>query len=659
MPPHSGELQMQLLYVIGTVVDSPSPAWFFHMDGSAGSGLIAGPFTRFPPRRIGYSLSMWLRPAGFSARPGGEIALFSLSERRDDGAARAYIRVSLRRCLRAGDKAAPPAAVGIGAREDDDDDHEGSDWDGASAKVLVHVLTEEGSEPLTVSGIGRGATTTPTSAAASAAAGATATAAATATAIVGEPEVRCSRWHQVVVAHSYASDASCDADDRWMDGSIAVFVDGERRALATGSPGKSKRGNDSTRGSLAYPGAGAVSASVGCWHEEEGGREPAATPFVDTRPVESTARFSGQMATVAVMEGAWTGEAVKAAFLRGPGVSPPGKRVAFACPGDLRPTPFLDGVDDADRTGRAGSRVGSRTGNHEGSQGVRAKEAEAPPEVAGVAARMGQQPVSLGGSTECEAAVAVVAAAGSVIPTAAQGPTANAGPNFLVSPAAALTRGGGVPGQPSSCSEGDPPGLSPPCGGGGSGDGKAEGPPRLSVMLAPVRKAIDHKYGVAVDEPSRAGNSAKVGAPGGSGDGLDGAAAPGGGEEDDAGSGVNALSESVALTVSSFAVAAGCGGSKDSASDRGSPFRLAGRGTWVYATTPLHAAVQAAGGFRLCVPFLRMDHARQVSRGGGRGGCFFFASRPDVSVWMFLAVVEAVAVAFVCGTERWYFVPGT
>lgn len=74
------------------------------------------------------------------------------------------------------------------------------------------------------------------------------------------------------------------------------------------------------------------------------------------------------------------------------------------------------------------------------------------------------------------------------------------------------------------------------------------------------------------------------------------------------------LSDSMALTVNSLAVAAGCGGKdKDSASDGRVSFRLAkGSGTWVYATTPLHAAVQAAGGFRLCLPFLRMDHARQV-----------------------------------------------
>ena len=366
--------------------------------------------------------------------------------------------------------------------------------------------------------------------------------------------------------------------------------------------------------------------SIGCWQEEEGGRDPAATPLVDTRPVESAARFSGQMATVAVMEGAWTAEAVKAAFLRGPGVSPPGKRVAFACPGDLRPTPFLDGVDDADRKGRAGGRVGSRVGSHEGSHVVGAKEAEAALE-ASVDARMGQQLVGQGGCAEGEAARAV-AAAGGAVPTAAHGPIADAGPTFLVAPYGPLTRGEGASGQPPLCDASDPPGVSPPCGG-GSGGREAEERPRLSVMLAPVRKAIDRKYGVAVDESCRTGNSAKVGASGGSGDGSDGVTAPGEGGEDEAGSGVNALSESVALTMSSFAVAAGCGGSKDSASDRGSPFRLAGRGTWVYATTPLHAAVQAAGGFRLCVPFLRMDHARQVCSGGG--GSFFFASRSSVS----------------------------
>lgn len=640
MPPHSGELQMQLLYVIGTVVDSPSPAWFFHMDGSAGSGLVAGPFTRFPGRRTGYSLSMWLRPAGFSTRPGGEIALFSLSERRDDGATRAYLRVSLRRCLRAGDKPAPRAAVGIGAREDDFDDHQGGDWDGASAKILVHALTEEGSEPLGLSGIGRAATTT---AAASAATSATATATA-ATAIVGEPEVRCSRWHQVVVAHSYASDAS---DARWMDGSIAVFVDGERRALATDTPGgRSKRGSGSTRGALAYPGAGPVSASVGCWQEEENGRVPAATPLVDTRAVESAARFSGQMATVAVMEGAWTAEAVKAAFLRGPGVSPPGKRVAFACPGDLRPTPFLDGFDDADRK----DRVGSRAGSHEGSQGVGAKEAEAGPLEAGAAAREGQQLAGQGGCLEGEVAGAIAAATGGAVPPVTQGLNVNRGAGCAPVSAAPLAREG-VFSQLLPGDEGDPPGLPPPCV--VSGGDQAAGPPRLSVMLAPLRKAIDLKYGVAMEEPSRPGNSAKVGATRGSGEGLDGVAAQGaGGGEDDAGSATNALSESVALTVSSFAVAAGCGGSKDSASDRGSPFRLAGRGTWVYATTPLHAAVQAAGGFRLCVPFLRMDHARQVSRRREGRRPFFFC-RSHVFGWLVFLEWFRISPHFFCyGIER-------
>lgn len=605
LPAHSGELQMQLLYVIGTVVDSPSPAWFFHMDGSAGSGLIAGPLARFPPKRVGYSLSMWLRPAGFSRKPGGETGLFSICGRRENGAVRALLRVSLRRCVKAGDSSAPPAAAGIGASEDDDGD-QGSASDDACAKLQVHAMTEEGSCP---------GQQQPSGASSSSAGGAVVDGgggATIASALVAEPDVRCSRWQHLVVTHSYSSDAGGGGSGgQWVDGSVAVYVDGERRALATESAGgKSKRGEAvEGHGALAYPaaaggGAGPVSASVGCWEEYGSGRAAgAAAPMMDAGVVgrPAAARFSGQIATVALLEGAWTAEMAKASFLRGPGAPPPGKRVVFASPGDLPPTPFLDagGEVEATPSGLAG---GHGQGSGLGGKGSKMSSG------AGADAPVSEsRPVDGHGGV----AEAAVNTGQWTVPGA---PSAGAAAPFSgVTPAApqespAPTAGGGPP--PSG--GGNPPGLprrpNPPT---------SVAPTRLSVMFAPVRKAIDLKYGVAPAEapPGAAVSPSRPGADGGeergSGNVADTSAGGGSGDGKSA-----LLSDSMALTVNSLAVAAGCGGKdKDSGHDSRVSFRLAkGSGTWVYATTPLHAAVQAAGGFRLCLPFLRMDHARQVSR---------------------------------------------
>ncbi|CAM9211621.1 unnamed protein product, partial [Phaeothamnion confervicola] len=60
-----GELQMQMLYVIGTVVETAVPACFFHLDGSLSGGLFSDPLDRFPSVKTGYSLSLWVRPTAF------------------------------------------------------------------------------------------------------------------------------------------------------------------------------------------------------------------------------------------------------------------------------------------------------------------------------------------------------------------------------------------------------------------------------------------------------------------------------------------------------------------------------------------------------------------------------------------------------------------
>lgn len=592
MPPHSTELQMQLLYVIGTVVDSPSPAWFFHMDGSLDSGLVAGSLARFPGQRVGYSLSMWVRPSGFS---GGETALFSMSSKKEDGSARVYLRVSLRRCLRPGDSSAPPAAAGIGASEDDDQD-QGIASNDASAVLLIRTSLEEGLDqpaasfagPLVVSGV------------------------------VNEPEVRCGRWQYLVVTHFFFSETASDAAGWSMDRSIGVYLDGERYALVAEAKGKSQRTPEPDFGALAYPtaggGAGALLASVGCWEEDEA----TVGTVIDATVGGLAARFSGQIATVALVEGAWTAETAKAAFLRGPGAPPPGKRVLFTGPGDLPPTPFLDAVD-------AFGKVERSSGD---AQAVQIESVDRAGEVRDMEATRGAALKTPRGQVIDDKNNSVIRKALTSDKTlssllfrdsahskkAAEGAQQLGADSDVISSSAAAT----VPlsrdpsfNEPVSLEAGDPPDLPrlpnhPPA--------VASARPRLplSVMLAPVRRAIDLKYGVAVNERSsmantavgtgitetergpRDGNEVKF-----EGEGVDGSS--------------SALSESMASTVNSLAVAAGCGGTKESLFDNRASFKLAGRGTWVYATTPLHTAVQAAGGFRLCLPFLRMDHARQVS----------------------------------------------
>lgn len=608
LPPNSGELQMQLLYVIGTVVDSPSPAWFFHMNGSAGSGLLAGPLPRFPPKRIGYSLSMWLRPAGFSGRPGGEVGLLSICGRKENGTMNTLLRVSLRRCLSPGDSSAPSAAAGIGASEDDDGD-QGISSDDACAKLQVHASTEVLSSQQ------------PSEATSGAVLGGT----AIASALVTEPDVRCSRWQYLVLTHSYSSDAA-GSSGQWMDGSITVYLDGERRALVTESTtGKIKHSETAVdHGAIAYPaaagGGASVSVNVGCWEEDNSsGREAVAAPMMDAGVINTAAaRFSGQIATVALMEGAWTAETAKASFLRGPGAPPPGKRVVFASPGGLPPTPFLDAVRDVEPPP-------DRRGSH--SENLASKETKSLTAGGADASISGSRPVQgQGGTAVAEAArdSSVVTSAGIIARTGPWGAGAVAGAD-AVAPVSGVPcthqRGREHPmltassHPPSFRSRGSPwlQGRSDPL--------KAAAPPRLSVILAPVRKAIDLKYGVApADGPPGERNSSHAGAAGGgehgSGDGAASSATAGGETLGRSVDGKSALlSDSMALTVNNLAVAAGCGGKdRDSAGDGRVSFRLAkGSGTWVYATTPLHAAVQAAGGFRLCLPFLRMDHARQVT----------------------------------------------
>lgn len=594
IPPHSGELQMQLLYVIGTVVDSPSPAWFFHMDGGAGSGLVAGPLARLPPQRMGYSVSMWLRPALFSGGSGSETALFSMSGRKEDGTNKTYLRVSLRRCLRPGESSAPPAAAGIGASEDDD---QGTAADDASAVVHIRATTEDGLEQGSSSDVVCDSRT--------------------ASGFMGESEVRCGRWQNIVVTHSSPPEAASTVPGQWMDGSITAYLDGERRMLSVETPGMGVKHAEPARGMLAYPaaagggsgggGAGNVSVSVGCW-EDDNRLEPSTTnPSMHARGGSVASRFSGQMATVAIVEGAWTAETAKAAFLRGPGAPPPGKRMIFTGPGDLPPTPFLDsvdGVDGLDRAAQAGPLdQGESASRSETSAGV--------DEVAIGGASLGD-----GESREGDSRVPDAAEAGDKAPArssaasgagqaAAHEPSAGAAPFAAVR--TTVMRDAACSRALLSLEAGDPPGLAVP-------PPKHNGATRLAIMFSPLRRAIDDKYGIAVDQPSVGGHSLSTAVVGGAvtsergrGDVSDMLASV----DSAVGDASSALSESMA----SLAVAAGCGGSKDSTFDKRDSFRLAGRGTWVYATTPLHAAVQAAGGFRLCLPFLRMDHARQVRTG--------------------------------------------
>lgn len=622
MPPHASELQMQLLYVIGTVVDSPAPAWFFHMDGGGGSGLVSEPLARFPPKRVGYSLSMWLRPSGFS---GGETALLSVCGRKNDGASRTVLRVSLRRWLGPGETAAPPAAAavamaGIGASLDDD----GDQWaasDDACAKLQVHASVEQacsGQQPSGPSASGQAMD-----------GGGGGAATAVASALVVHPDVGCGRWQYLVLTHSYSSDAAGGGGgsrDQWMDGSITVYVDGERRTLVTESASASARGGGKSGKRTekaaadhapppAYPagaggGSGSVSVSVGCWEEPPAGgsqqeSSTASPPALDAaaglaNAAPAAARFSGQIATVALVEGAWSPETAKASFLRGPGAPPPGKRIIFASPGSLPPTPFLDPVEAAPSA--------PAVGEDSGGSGLETT-------------LIGQQPTVGGdtpGSEEGELAEGHSSSGDQATAGVRESSTSTA-PFSGVPPKTAAPRTDPPPPLPPPPAGGqylpflarDPPGMMLPL-----LANTAVPPPRLSVNLAPVRKAIDVKYGVAPPEepPAAAGavfTTDAVAERRATGERNGGSCSVG---REAAAGGAVPLSDSVALTVNSLAVAAGCGGKdKDSACDGRVSFRLAaGGGTGVYATTPLHAAVQAAGGFRLCLPFLRMDHARQV-----------------------------------------------
>lgn len=585
MPPHSDELQMQLLYVIGTVVDSPSPAWFFHMDGSAGSGLGAGPIVRFPPQRVGYSVSMWLRPSGFSGGSSNETSLLTMSVRNDDGSVRSWLRITLRRCPRPGDSSAFPAAAGIGASEDDD---HGRALERASAFLHVRVNLVDASDPTNSTAVDTGTSF--------------------ASGSVSEQEVQCGQWQHVVVSQANSPNVASSTDGRWIDGSLTIYLDGERRMIVTDRGEKDKRDQSGYRRSLAYPACsgagGGVWASVGCW-EEDGGAGLTSTPTADTGFAEpSAARFNGQIATVALTEGAWTADTAKATFLRGPGAPPPGKRITFTTPGDLPPTPFLDPNNDVE------------THRHE----VEAWKAE------GANARDGGlkelQKFEQGDGDSMVAAAADIEGNPGSLPCLA---TVGV---FCSPPVQPCTQGGvqdGVTayGVPSSnprevalgLGSSSPAAGAPPHPMGAQHSSLAA--PRLSVLLAPARKAIDLKYGVAVSDYSTArlsgtsgrANAERSGRGPTDSKGKADADASAGGE----GRSSSALSESVSLTVNSLAVAAGCGGSKDSCVDNRDAFRLLGRGTCVYATTPLHAAVQAAGGFRLCLPFLKMDHARQAS----------------------------------------------
>lgn len=586
LPAQSGELQMQLLYVIGTVLETSCPAWFFHMDGGTASGLVAGPLLRFPPRRVGYSLSMWLRPALFSSSLGGETALFLLSGKTEDEMHKPFLRVSLRRCQRPGKNSAPPAAAGIGASEDDD---QGTAADDASAVLQVSTIIDHSPDQQHEPAFGGWGNSV-------------------APCVVREPEIRCGRWQYLVVTHANASDtSSAGTDGPWPDGSITVYVDGERRSLSpdagTGGPA-----GQNPRVPIAYPkvnrvAGAALSASVGC---EESGFP---TTMGIGGPVISQlgTRFTGQIATVAVMEGAWNTEMAKAAFLRGPGAPPPGKRILLtAGPGDLPPTPFLDPVGSDEKTPDS---IGSR---HQDAHSVSAES------------------VMRGDSSKGDVRLTVLGDRGSGAPQAEEGlgsvrnvPVSSAamrsrlpilGPSDdSVGPVVLAT----APLNANSCASDEPLSLSanfgdPPT---ASIEKRAmktiAAQSRLSAIFAPLRRAIDIKYGVISDNTaSREGPSLGNASP--EHPGIDGTAAGGSvpGIAEAGGSG--SQDSSMSMTVVSLAVAAGCGGSKDSAADGRLSFRLAGRGTSVYATTPLHVAVQAAGGFRLCLPFLRMDHARQV-----------------------------------------------
>ena len=58
------EIQMQILYVIGQVVERVAPRSYFNFDGTDGA-LCTGPVRRFPASTIGYTVECWMRLNNF------------------------------------------------------------------------------------------------------------------------------------------------------------------------------------------------------------------------------------------------------------------------------------------------------------------------------------------------------------------------------------------------------------------------------------------------------------------------------------------------------------------------------------------------------------------------------------------------------------------
>ncbi|CAN0569485.1 unnamed protein product, partial [Ectocarpus sp. 12 AP-2014] len=237
--------------------------------------------------------------------------------------------------------------------------------------------------------------------------------------------------------------------------------------------------------------------SVGCWEEPSGGccqqeSSTASPPALDAaglvNAAPAAARFSGQIATVALVEGAWSPETAKASFLRGPGAPPPGKRIIFASPGSLPPTPFLDPVEAAPSAPVVG----------EGSSdsGLDTKLIEQQPAVGGDAVESGETELAEDHTSSGGQATAAVRRESS----ACTAPFSGVPPKTGAPPRDPMPPAGGQ--SPPFLAE-DPPGMMLPL-----LSDKAVPPPRLSVNLAPVRKAIDVMYGVAPpDEPPAAGGT--------------------------------------------------------------------------------------------------------------------------------------------------------
>jgi hypothetical protein len=79
------DLQMQLLYVIGRVVEHRAPNTFFHLTGSHG-GLRLYLKDRLTSVKGGYTLTCWMRPTAFPNEP--SVALFSVV-----GSGRTYVEL--------------------------------------------------------------------------------------------------------------------------------------------------------------------------------------------------------------------------------------------------------------------------------------------------------------------------------------------------------------------------------------------------------------------------------------------------------------------------------------------------------------------------------------------------------------------------------------